>query len=118
VYGVPPDLNLQRLIGAILTQVAIGEFQIQFHFTPEVEIAVEGHWELRDLSGRIIDRAQANADREAYRIHQLLGHQVVRTRVDPPKSFALEFDDGRQLQVFDSSPQFESFTIQPGDVVV
>ena len=118
MYRVPANLDLHRLMGATLTQLAIGEFQIQFRFTPEVEIAVEGHWELRDQAGHIIDQAQRNADRKAYRVHQLLGHQIVNTRVDPPKSLTLEFDDGQRLQVFDSKPEFESFTIQPGEVVV
>jgi hypothetical protein len=118
VYGVPADLDLQHLSGATLTQLAIGEFQIQFRFTPETEIAVEGRWELRDHSGHIIDHAQSNADREAYRVHHLLGRQVVRSRVDPPESITLEFDNGHRLQVFDSSSDFESFSIQPGGVIV
>jgi len=91
-----------------LIQVAIGEFRVQFHFTPETEIAVEGRWELHDRSGRVIDHAQVNADRDAYRPHQLLGRQ----------SIALEFENGHRLQIFDSSREFESFTIQSGGIIV
>jgi len=36
--------------------------------------------------------------------------------VDPPKSITVEFDNGHQLEVFDSSSDFES--IQPGRVIV
>jgi hypothetical protein len=118
VYGVPADLDLQRLSGATLIQLAIGEFQIQFHFEPETQIAVEGRWELRDRSGHVIDLAQSNADRDVYRIHQLLGRRVVGSQVNPPESFTLEFDNGDRLQVFDSSDRFESFSIQPGGVIV
>ena len=36
--------------------------------------------------------------------------------VDPPKSITVEFDNGHQLEVFDSSSDFES--IQPSRVIV
>jgi hypothetical protein len=79
---------------------------------------VEGHWELADESGHIIDRAEPNSDRDAYRIHRLLGKKVASTRVDPPRSFTLHFNSGLRLQVFDDSEEFESFSIQPGDIYV
>jgi uncharacterized protein DUF6188 len=118
MYGVPQDLSLQGFHGATLTQVAIGEFQIQFHFEPAGEIAVEGRWELRDQSGCLVDHAEENSSRDVYRVHQLLGRQVTASRVDAPDSIALVFDGGQTLTVFDSSVTHESFTIQPGDVVV
>ena len=118
MYGVPADLNLERLRGATLIQVAIAEFQIQFRFEPETEIAVEGRWELRDRSGHIVDLAQRHAARDVYRVHQLLGRRVVGSQINPPESFTLEFDSGHRLQVFDSSDSFESFSIQPGGVIV
>jgi len=118
MYGVPAGLSLERFLGAILVQVGLGEFQIQFRFHPEGEIAVEGRWELRDQAGRLIDHGQDTADRESYRVHHLLGRKVTGTRVDAPRSIALEFDSGHRLEVFDSSEEYESFTIQPGDIVV
>src|SRR5882724_2013063 len=118
MYGVPADLSLERFVGATLVQVALGEFQIQFRFQPEGEIAVAGRWELRDNAGLLVDQAQATADREAYRVHQLLGREVTGAWVDAPKSIALQFNSGHRLEVFDSSQEYESFTIQPGDIIV
>src|SRR6266566_2893475 len=57
-YGVPADLSLKRFVGATLIQIALGEFQIQFRFQPDSEIAVEGRWELRDHAGQLVDYAQ------------------------------------------------------------
>ncbi len=118
MYGVPADLDLRGLIGSTLVQIALGEFQIQFHFTPDTEIAVEGRWEVRDGAGRLIDNGQENANREVYRVHHLLGRHVVHAEVDPPDSMTLKFDNGYSLQIFDSKKDFESFTIQPGGIVV
>jgi len=43
---------------------------------------------------------------------------VAGTEVDAPRSFALRFAGGEELRVFDDSDQFESFSIQPGDIFV
>jgi hypothetical protein len=126
VYGVPPDLDLNLFVGATLVQIALGEYQVQFRFQvgdgsprrPDPYLSVEGHWELADESGHIIDRAEPNSDRDAYRLHRLLGKEVASTRVDPPRSFTLRFNSGLRLQVFDDSEEFESFSIQPGDIYV
>jgi uncharacterized protein DUF6188 len=118
MYGVPTDLDLERFVGSTLIQVALGEFEIQFRFHPEGEIAVGGRWELRGQSGHLVDQAQPTRDRDAYRVHQLLGRVVVGSQVDAPRSITLEFDNGHRLQVFDSSREYESFTIQPGDIIV
>ena len=118
MYGVPADLSLERFVGATLIRVGLGAFQIQFQFHPEGEIAVEGRWELRDQTGRLVDQAEPTGDRDAYRVHQLLAARVIGARVDAPKSIALQFDSGHRLEVFDSSQEYESFTIQPGDIVV
>jgi len=118
MYGVPADLSLERFVGATLIQVALGEFQIQFRFQPAGEIAVEGRWELLDPAGRLVDQAQPIATRDAYRVHQLLGRKVTASQVEAPRSIALQFDGGQWLRVFDSSQEYESFTIQPGDIVV
>ncbi len=126
MYGVPQDLDLSRFVGATLIQVCLGEFQVQFHFQAAggvgsegmLCIGVEGRWGLHDRSGRILDRAGPNSDREAYRLHRLLGHAVEGAELDAPRSFALRFAGGEVLRIFDDSDQYESFSIQPGNIFV
>ncbi len=118
MYHVPADLNLDRFRGAILLQISLGEHQVQFNFQPYAHISVEGLWEIRDSKDSLIDRAEPHGNREAYRIHVLLGRAVQAIRVNAPQSFVLEFDGGYRLEVFDSSKEHESFEIQPGNIVV
>jgi hypothetical protein len=126
VYGVPHDLDLRRFVGATLIQIALGEFQVQFHFQAAdgagsegmLYIGVEGGWELRDGSGELVDHSGPNSEREAYRLHRLLGRAVVGTELDAPRSFALRFADAEELRVFGGSDQYESFSIQPGNIFV
>jgi hypothetical protein len=126
MYGVPSDLDLTRFYGAEVIQLAIGTHQLQVHLQPGEgsslgqlqTIGIEGHWELRDGSGAVIDQAQDPATREVYRAHRVLGQRVTAGSLDAPKSFSLQFDNGLVLTVFDDSKQYESFFIQPGDIFV
>jgi hypothetical protein len=122
--GVPANLDLAVFHGTVLVQIYLGEFQLQFKFQAErsvddgPNISVEGYWEFRNSIGEIIDQAMDHSARATYQVHLLLGHAVANSRVTPPVSFVLVFDDGSSLTVFDDSDQYESFSIQPGDIYV
>lgn len=118
MYGVPVDLDLSFLHGAELIQVCLGQHQLQFHFHPVGSISVEGGWELRDAAGVRIDGHWQDPDRPPYQLHRPLGRRVARSEVAAPERFALTFEGGEVLRVFDDSPQYESFSIQPGNIFV
>ncbi len=79
---------------------------------------VESDWELRDGTGEILDRDQEHSERDSYCIHRLLGQRVNAFSLDPPRSFTLIFGTGAVLTIFDDLPNYESFSIQPGDIYV
>lgn len=119
MYGVPADLDLSFLSGAEPMIVSVGLYQISLQFHPLGIISIEGEWELRDAAGQVIDRDFWGPDREKpYQLHRLLGHRVVSAEIAAPESVALKFDHGFLLRVYDRSPQFESFSIQPGNIFV
>lgn len=118
MYGVPEDLDLRFLHGAELIQVCLGQYQVKLHFHPAGSISVEGGWELSDENGARLDGHHEGPDRPPYQLHRLLGRQVVTSEVSAPDWFSLRFASGEALKVFDDSEQFESFSIQPGNIVV
>jgi hypothetical protein len=115
----PANLDLRPFHGDHLTRVCLGPHDIQFKFGAGGTIAVWGHWELRDATGTLLDQAVAtSASRDCYRVHGLLLATVVTSRIDPPRSFSLLFDNGLALSVFDDSGQYECCSIEPGGVVI
>jgi hypothetical protein len=118
MYGVPANLDLTPFHGTTLDYIQLAQYIIYFHFdAPQLtHIGVEGGWELRDASGQLLDQQVDSAEREAYRLHVLLGREVTGSEVSAPNSFALVFGSGHWLRVFDDSAQYESFHIQPGDL--
>jgi hypothetical protein len=117
MHGVPANLDLQPLHGACLEQLRLGQYQLQLWFSRGPTISVEGGWLLKDADGKVI----CESDRSHYaekgsRLHVLLGATVTFSRVDPPVSFTLGFDNGMSLTILDDSDQYESFSI--GGVIV
>jgi hypothetical protein len=118
VYGVPVDLGLTFPHGAELINVGLGMYQVRSHFHPIGSISVEGEWELRNAAAVKIDGWHDGPDRPPYEIHRLLGRRVVGSEVSAPEWFALRFQGGDELRVFDHSPRFEAFSIEPGHIIV
>jgi hypothetical protein len=118
MHGVPTNLDLAFLHGATLIQVCLGQYQVQFRFHPAGSISVEGGWELLESAGTRIDGSHDGPERPPYQLHRLLGRQVAASEVAAPKWFALRFDGGEVLRIFDDSEQYESFSIQPGNIFV
>ena len=115
MYGVPPDLALDVLHGAEIVQLCVGEHQIILNFHPSGYISMEGHWELRDSSEHILDSAQEHSQRDSYRLHVILNRPITAHILNPPDSFALIFDTGHKLTIYDSSEHYESCAIHLPD---
>ena len=120
MYGVPSSLDLRPFLGANLQRVDLGIHIIHFRFGMEPAgcISVEGYWELISPDGAVLDRDQEAADRDCFRVHPIIGREVLDFRVSAPTYFSLTFDSGHVLRIYDRSPQYESFQIEPGGIVV
>ena len=111
MYGVPKDLQLERLVGHEFNFIGLGCFQTQFHISSLVAINVEGRWELRDAAGALVDSDQEFTERDACRIHRIIDIPITRFSLNAPLSFTLFFESGHSLTVYDDSEQYESFAI-------
>ena len=120
MYGVPASLDLKPFLGANLQRVDLGIHIIYFHFAmePVGRISVEGDWDLVGPDGRMLDHQQEPAERDGYRLHVLLGRDVVGYEVSAPEFFSLRFDSGHVLRIYDHSPEYESFQLEPGGIIV
>ena len=91
-------------------QIAVGPYDVQLRFEQPLEIAIEGHWEIREPDGA----TSSSLDR----LRTVAGKTVTSTQVRAPSSIVLEFDGGASLEIYDSSAHYESFSIEPGSIIV
>lgn len=123
MHGVPDNLDLTALHGASMHQVTYRENSIEIVLIPDAsplwEINVEGGWELRDAFGSVIDQAmESHVERKVFYLWRLIAQRVTHTTVKTPEWFELTFENGSALRIIDDSKQYESFSIQPGDIYV
>ena len=102
--------------------MCLGQYQIQFLFASGAGISVEGRWELTDSAGAVVDGADRDSlpysQPRPLKVHLLLGKTVTECAVKRSHFLSLRFDSGHTLSVFEDSEQYESFSIQPGDIYV
>jgi hypothetical protein len=122
MHGIPKNLDLSQFKNALLLQICLGEHIVYFKFDSSATIGVEGAWRLIDSEGELIDQSikdtEKNTDRQYYKLHLLLGKKVLSYIVDSPTSFTLIFEENYELKLIDDSKQYESISIQPGDIFI
>ncbi len=101
----------------MLSQICLGEFQLQFHFPGAAgvggSISIESGWQLFEPAGALIDSAMEHREREHYVLHVLLGHSISDFSIDAPRSFQLVFDSGHPLTIYDDNEHYETFSVNP-----
>jgi hypothetical protein len=118
MYGVPDDLDLSGFSGLTVTRVCVDAAQVQVYFEQDHYVGIEGAWELIDSGGQIVGgRSRDRTTRES-KADLLVGLRVLGNAVSPPDWFELRFDNGTTLKVYDDSEQYESFSIQPGNIFI
>jgi len=111
MFGLAEDTDLEFLKGAVLEQVCIGAHEVIFRFEQDLSITVESDFlvALNEVGQRFEDtRSSANA------CAALLGEQIVDVHVLPEGTLAVEFSAAKRLELYDSSPNYESYQITHG----
>jgi hypothetical protein len=117
MHGITGDLDFSFLKDKELIQIAIGQFQVQFHFRGDIGVSVENTFVYHSADGLIV--WHPNEIAAAAAPLKLLGKSVTRVKTDPPTTLWLEFENGERLAVVDGSREYESFTVtRPGQTIV
>jgi len=112
VYGLSKDTDLSFLSGQEVTQVAIGVFQVQFHFDKDAIISVEG--EFQYFSENSSSHWHQGTPEAAAPALRLLGSSIQKVDGKEDGTLDLTFSNGDRLVVKDNSEQYESYTIAGG----
>lgn len=112
MYGLNKDTDLSFLKGQEVIQIAIGVFQVQFHFDGDAIISVEGEFQYFSENNSSHWR-QGTPEAAAPALRQL-GSSVRKVGGKEDGTLELTFSNGDRLVVKDSGEQYESYTISGG----
>jgi len=112
MYGLKPEdlAHLRTLEGKEITQICVGQYDLQFNFHPDGNISVWGRCEMLDESDTIVDVWKQDERSKVFRFFELLGQPVIKVEIDSSKSFVALFKNHQKLRVIDDSDQYESFS--------
>ena len=113
MYGLKPDAiqHVSHLKGGEVQQVCVGKFDLQFHLHPAGNISIWSRCDLIAPDGRVADTWEDGVRSEKFLFADLLGGVVADVVIEDAKTLRLQFSDGRQLVIYDTSEQYESFSI-------
>jgi hypothetical protein len=126
--GLKADVDLSFFVGKDLTQVVVGSYNVQFHFSgpvpasldvaqDTVSLAVQNQIE-HSSKGVVTEwDGDENMPLSAASLLGLLGPSVVSAHEDPDGTLTLEFSNGGVVTVFDGE-HYEPCQIYHGDQTI
>ena len=109
MYGIPKNLDLSCTVGESLTQVLVGQFDLQFDFGP-VRFAVQSPVDLyRD--GKLLAHWEEGRWPDSG-FYDIMNTDVQRCEVVNDRLIVIEFKNGITMRLADSSDQYESMQIR------
>jgi hypothetical protein len=116
MYGLPADFDGKILIGRNLEQVSFTENQILLNFDRDVSIDIGSAFSHRPLES--IFTARTEVPVTVSDLMWLLGRSVSDASGDDEGTLRVRFDNGHIVEIFDTSPQYESYQIRYGEKVI
>jgi hypothetical protein len=119
MYGLRKEIDLSFLTGRELIQVAIGSFQVQFHFDEDVTVSVEAEFRYFDGQDEWIWQQEPSSPQIAARTVAMLGASITSFETNENGTLALTFSNGHRLTILDSFKEYESYDItRPGQTII
>jgi len=119
MYGLRKEIDLSFLTGRELIQVAIGSFQVQFHFDEDVTVSVEAEFCYFDGQDEWIWQQKPSSPQIAARTVAMLGASITSLETNENGTLALTFSNGHRLTILDSFKEYESYDItRPGQTII
>ena len=119
MHGLKKETDLSFLAGRELIQVAIGSFQVQFHFDGDVAVSVEAEFRYFDGQREWIWRQEPSSPQVAGRTVAILGASITKFDSSENGTLSLTFSNGHRLTMVDSFKEYESYDItRPGQTII
>lgn len=111
MYGLPKDFDGSFLVGRTLGLLCFSQNQMSLHFDDDVTIAIESAFAYK--TAQVIDVPVHESD-----LMELLGTAVASVQGDANGTLSLLFNNGQTLKLYDTTKQYESYTITYGGKVI
>lgn len=116
MYGLPEDFDGRFLVGRRVECVCFSENQVVLNFDSDVSIVVESSFSFR--SGPNAKERMSDIPVAESNLMGLLGNKVFAITVVDRSTLCVSFENGGTFNCYDTSTQYESYTIRNGDLTI
>ena len=109
MYRIPKELNLSPVVGEFTTQLRVGQFDLQFTFG-NVNFAVQSPVNLF-RAGKLVAHWEEGKWPEPG-FFDIMNSKVIRCEVVDNRLIVMEFENGLEMHLKDSSDQYECMQIR------
>ena len=111
MYGLPKDFDGSFLVGRTLEMVCFNQNQVYLHFDANTTISIESAFSYK--TEEVVDVPVQESN-----LMEILGSAVSIAQGDANGTLSLLFNNGDTLKVYDTTQQYESYTISYGHKVI
>ncbi len=104
MYGLPKDFDGSFLVGHVLELVCFSQNTMSLHFDGDITITIESAFSYN--TDQVVDVPVQQSN-----LMELLGSSVSTAQGDENGTLSLVFHNRQTLKVYDTTKQYESFTI-------
>ncbi|MEM8710835.1 MAG: hypothetical protein AAGG01_07780 [Planctomycetota bacterium] len=109
MYSVPADLDLSSTVGDFLTQIAVGQFDLQFTLGGTRFMAMS-LVTLHRGGDQVAAWTQGTWPEPSF--YDLMNTSVVTCEVENDRTITFQFENGIEMRLIDDSDEFESIHIR------
>jgi hypothetical protein len=109
---VPPEVNLDRMIGQQLQQICIGAYDLQFRFEGEDRIRCTGVVRV-ELDGHLHLVFGKDLWEDPTSLTKIVGREVIAWSVENSYTLAVSLTDGAVIRLISEDSPYEDFIIDP-----
>ena len=117
MYRISEDINLNDIIGSEIQQIALGRYDVQFHFGSGRSICVQSHVEVWEADV-LIARWDEENNWTSQLFQKLLNAKVQEYSVPNDRLLKIKFEGNIVLHLHDNSDQYESMQIYPEGFII
>ena len=108
MYRIPKDLDLSPIVGEFITQVRVGQFDLQFTFG-KVNIAIQSPVRLFREGKQVASWEAGKWPEPGF--YDTMNTEVRRCEIVNDRLIVLRFDNDVEMHLEDNSDQYESMQI-------
>src|SRR5271165_7201913 len=117
MYGLPANEDFRFIQGKSLIQVCIGYNEVILRLDDRLSILIQSDMGHVSSTGELTAVYETSIP-AAPMLTALLHLTVDKVMASPPGTLSLTFSNGETLELYDSSPHYESYVITYGDKTI